>query len=293
MTLYRDISFDQQKWYKGRRLNNPRLRLICLPFAARSGNLFAGWQEGMPEGVEILAVHLPGRSDRVSERPIDNMRDMLSALDQVFEAELRQPYVLYGHCSGALTAYAWACCRRASGQRLPEQLFLASLPAPSPEIFAGRQLVRDMLSAAGVFPIPRIYEIESQQRTASVTQAVIESRRMLQEHKAAGQTPDQITDLATYDSKVQQQMVLLRLADYRVLETFDFNYKQKLPVPITALYGVADRSCSRPEVDAWRLLTSTRFELKEFGGGHMFIESEQDRDAVIEFIASCVARVCD
>ncbi len=293
MTLYGDISFDQQKWYKGRRLNNPRLRLICLPFTARSGDLFAGWQEGMPEGVEVLPVHLPGRSDRISERPIDDMRDMLSALDRVFEAELHQPYALYGHCLGALIAYAWACRRSASGQRLPEQLFLASLPAPSPEIFAGRQLVQDMLSAAGVFPIPRIHEIESRQQTASVTQAMIESRRMLQEHMATWQAPDQITDIAAYDSKLQQYMVLLRLADYRVLETFDLNYKQTLPVPITALYGAADRSCSRPEVDAWHRLTSTRFELRKFGGGHMFIKGEQDRDAVIEFIASCVAQVCE
>ena len=50
----------------------PDLRLICFPYAGGSAHLFKGWEVYLPAEVEVCAVQLPGRAQRIAEPPISD-----------------------------------------------------------------------------------------------------------------------------------------------------------------------------------------------------------------------------
>ncbi|GAA3760305.1 thioesterase II family protein [Salinactinospora qingdaonensis] len=84
------------------------LRLVCFPHAAGSPLVFRGWSEALPAEVELCAVRLPGRDNRLGETPYDEWRQLLDALETVLAPTLARPYALFGHSMGAMVAYELA-----------------------------------------------------------------------------------------------------------------------------------------------------------------------------------------
>src|SRR5882762_8606158 len=63
-----------------RPLASPRLRLICLPYAGAGASAYRRWPEVAPPGVEIVAVQLPGREDRIREPPPTEIEELVPPL---------------------------------------------------------------------------------------------------------------------------------------------------------------------------------------------------------------------
>ena len=57
-----------------------RLRLICFPYAGGGASTFSLWPRALPSHVELCAVQLPGREERLSETPLT---DCLDAAEQL------------------------------------------------------------------------------------------------------------------------------------------------------------------------------------------------------------------
>jgi surfactin synthase thioesterase subunit len=81
-----------------------RLRVLCFPHAGGGASAFRGWTRDQPPGVDIRAVQLPGREDRIRE-PFPE--DIL-ALCEALLPSLDVPYVLVGNSLGALVAFELA-----------------------------------------------------------------------------------------------------------------------------------------------------------------------------------------
>ncbi|MCE7986001.1 MAG: thioesterase [Caldilinea sp. CFX5] len=101
-----------QLWLRRLKPNpQARLRLFCFPFAGGSASVYRTWPTLLAErqpDVEVGAVQLPGRENRLNEKPFTHIAPLVDALITALHAELDRPFALFGHSMGAIVAYELA-----------------------------------------------------------------------------------------------------------------------------------------------------------------------------------------
>ncbi|MFD4864293.1 thioesterase II family protein [Streptomyces sp. NPDC058412] len=107
------------------------LRLVCVPPAGLGPGFFRAWAEHLPETVDLFAVQLPGRGTLAEQLCLTDPHQAADLLAEVIqEANDRRPFALFGHCVGALLAYATTRALRRRQHRGPLLLALSAWPAP-------------------------------------------------------------------------------------------------------------------------------------------------------------------
>src|SRR5258708_26077474 len=111
---------------------NPRaaVTLLCLAYAGGSPWIFRSWPAGVPGDIEIWAVHLPGRTSRLSEAPLTCVPDLIGQMGDALWPELDRPFACFGHSLGALLAFELARWFRRRHHILPAHLFVSGRRAP-------------------------------------------------------------------------------------------------------------------------------------------------------------------
>lgn len=218
-----------------------RVRLYCIPQAGSGASAFRTWPSGLGPGVEVRAVQLPGREERLGEPPLGAVPEVVGPLADALEAELAAPWALFGHSMGALLGFELLRELRrrgapsaahffASGHRAPQ------LPDPLPPI-------HDLPEAAFLDEMDRRY--------GGVPAAVRASRELL--------------DLLLPGLR----------ADVAVCDTYAHAPDEPLGCPISAFGGTEDRTVSRADLEAWSRQTSRAFEVEMFPGDHFFLQTRQ------------------
>lgn len=85
-----------------------RLRLVCLAHAGGNAVFYRPWAHALAPAVDVVAVQLPGRLDRVAERPETDLLTAVGAIGAAIRADGGGPVALFGHSMGALLAYELA-----------------------------------------------------------------------------------------------------------------------------------------------------------------------------------------
>jgi medium-chain acyl-[acyl-carrier-protein] hydrolase len=71
------------------------------------------------------------------------------------------------------------------------------------------------------------------------------------------------------------QIVLPRLrSDFELAETYRCAELVPLDCPITAFGGADDREVPRTDLEAWRLASRNKFELRVFPGDHFYLDRQ-------------------
>lgn len=78
----------------------PRVRLLCLPHAGGGPSAFQQWRAYLPDDVELLLAHLPGREARLAETAPTDVATVVGELSAAVGAD--HPVVVYGHSWGAM-----------------------------------------------------------------------------------------------------------------------------------------------------------------------------------------------
>ncbi|MER5206213.1 alpha/beta fold hydrolase [Streptomyces sp. NPDC002825] len=83
--------------------------LLCLPPAGGGPSFFASWA-GADPALDVVALPLPGKEALFIDEPAETVADLVEAvLPSVHEAvEGKDRVALFGHCFGAVVAYALA-----------------------------------------------------------------------------------------------------------------------------------------------------------------------------------------
>lgn len=228
------------QWF---RITDPRpsarIRLFCFPYAGGAASIFRDWQKHLPPDVELCPVQLPGRENRIRERPFSNARDLARELIPAMLPYLDRPFAFFGHSMGALIAYEAACqlhhvhrygptCLMVSGRRSP------LLPEPDPLLHA--------LTCDQTFL------------------RAIRSRY------------NNLPDILFEDREIQELYLPLLRADFTLVETYQHMQRTPLPCPIFAFGGEDDTRASGDALKAWRDLTSGEFDTRMFPSGHFYFK---------------------
>jgi medium-chain acyl-[acyl-carrier-protein] hydrolase len=216
------------------------VRLFCFPYAGAGAALFRAWPDELSPEVEVCAVQLPGRENRLAEAPFTRMEPLVESLDQALLPWLDRPFAFYGHSMGALIAFELARTLARARRVGPTHLFVSGCAAP--------QLPR---SAPPIHQLPEPEFVEELRRLKG--------------------TPEQILQHA----EILQLIIPLLRADMALVETYTLADGGILDCPISALAGEDDSRARPAAVAAWSEQTRGPFRLRILPGDHFFVQRER------------------
>ena len=217
------------------------LRLFCFHYAGGSAALFQRWPSGLPPAVEISALQLPGRGNRLGEAPFTDLRRLTATLADLLQPRLDRPFAFFGYSMGGLLAYELARTLRQRELPLPAHLLIAARRAPQ---FAQ--------------PEPHL----SQLPDAQIVQTLRQAGNAIPQELAA-------------DQAILQLMLPTLRADFQLAEDYRYAEDTPLACPITVFGGTEDAHATAEQLAGWQQHTQQTFQLHQFAGGHFFLHSAE------------------
>ncbi|GHF02333.1 thioesterase [Streptomyces longispororuber] len=211
-----------------------RHRLICFPHAGAGATAYADWAALLPPEVELVAVQLPGRQDRIAEEPFTEVGPLVSVLTHALRPVLGGSFSFFGHSCGAALAFELAKALRAKGQPGPDHLFLSAQAAPG---------------ATGIRQLHALPDDEF--RDAMLT---------------LGGIDEEIAN----DEFVMDSLVPVLRADFALWERHRTAPDAPLDCPITVLAGEDDPQAPKESLEGWRAQTTAECAVLFHPGGHFY-----------------------
>lgn len=218
------------------------IRLFCFPYAGGGTSIFHPWSVELTPKLEVCPIQLPGRDERLHEKPFIEFSDLVEGLIQGLEPQLQMPFVFFGHSMGALLAFEVA---RELGKRYqitPVHLFISACRAPH---------LSDSLP-----PLPN--------STACDEEIIAQ----LHSFNSIPEWILQNTDLMRY-------VLPIFRADLQVVKNYNYSDGEPLDCPITVFGGKQDTLVCYEHLIAWQTQTKSSFNIKMFAGNHFFLQSQR------------------
>jgi medium-chain acyl-[acyl-carrier-protein] hydrolase len=227
----------------------PDLRLFCLPFAGGGASNFRDWATRLDYGIDLRAIQLPGRENRVLEEPCRSMNEIVEPLLEQMEPLLDKPYVVFGHSMGAKIGYELIHGIVQRGWTPPLRFCASGAPAPH---------------------LPS--------RRPPISQLPLSE--FLQELREYAGTPTQVLD----NAELQELFLPMLRADFKIVEQYQ-SAADRLPLTVaTSLFGARDDTYVELEdLLAWQDIINV-VNTSLFSGGHFFIR-EQFQAVLDEVVA--------
>ncbi len=236
----------------------PWARLFCFPHAGGGGSAFNGWRRALPSGIELAAIQLPGRENRIQQPPITRIDALVSALTREVAPLTGLPFLFYGHSLGAIVAFDLARAMRRRGLAQPRALVVSGRRAPQlPLSHAAHGLAPDAEFATYL--------------------------------RSMGATPEAVIARPHW----RERLFPVIRADLNMSDLYEYCDEPPLDCPIDCFAGRDDPLVADAERRGWAAQTCAGFTLTELPGGHFFGAGEQARIAAFAAarLAECGARV--
>jgi medium-chain acyl-[acyl-carrier-protein] hydrolase len=222
--------------------SNPKagVRLFCFPYAGGNALVYRSWAQKLPADIEVIAVQLPGRGNRIHEPLITNLSSLVELMAPAIAPSLNGPFAFFGHSMGAIVSFEMARWLRREGRSLPLHMFVSGRSAPS---LNGCHLP--------------LYNM-------TTSELLHELRRLEGTPSAVLEHPD-----------LMELMLPMLRADFSICDTYEYSEGAPLDCPITAFGGLQDAGVTRRNLEAWREQTSSSFTLRMLPGNHFFLHSNE------------------
>ncbi len=203
--------------------------------------MFRDWAGGVGSQLEVVAIQLPGRENRIGELPLNQIVDVVEKAESELLPLFDRPFAFFGHSYGAEICFRLARRLRQRSHPMPIHLFLSAcrashLPNPHPPIrgLSDEEFTAELVHRYNGFP-----------------QEVLTNKELL-------------------------QLVLPAIrADFEAIETKIYEEQRPLDCPISALGGREDPTVTEDQLLAWGGQTSGNFQLHLFPGNHFYLNSCQ------------------
>jgi medium-chain acyl-[acyl-carrier-protein] hydrolase len=242
--------FKQKSFVFPKRNESAIIRLVCFAYAGGSAGIYFPWAEQLPEFVELVAVQLPGRAERMGELPHTDISSVISELYGTVPVLFDKPFCFFGHSLGARIITELTLHIQANGGRMPLELFVSGSRAPQ---------VKRSLDEKVLNNLPKLEFIKELRELDGTPQEILESEELMRFVEP-----------------------MLR-ADFKLAEEYLFTNKAKVNTNVTIFGGYSDVEITESQLDKWADIFTGSAERCMFNGGHFFIhESKKD-------VLSCIS----
>lgn len=231
------------------------MRLFCFPYGGGGAAAYRLWSDGLPPDIEVCRIQLPGRENRLRERPLTRLSPLVQALVEILRPYQDMPFSFFGHSVGALISFELARQLRKRDGLSPAHLFVSAFRAP--------QIPRRD---------PPIHQLPD-------AEFVKEVRRRY----------DGIPGVVLQDMEMMQLMLPVLRADMTIYDTYVYANEPPLDCPISAFGGLQDYRVRQEDLAAWRDQTRSSFTLRMFPGNHFFLQS--GRELLLQAVSQELARL--
>jgi medium-chain acyl-[acyl-carrier-protein] hydrolase len=239
--LGQDVPRREGDWLRHYPGKTPGLRLFCFSYAGAGASVFRSWSAHLPPSVEVIAVHPPGREDRLREEPISSVSRLVERLAPHVGRLLDRPFAFFGHSLGALVAFELARRLREARGVTPHHFFASACRAP-----------QTIPKRPAVHQLPEHLFLTYLERMGSLPAALLCER-----------------ELASLFSRTLR-------ADLIAHETYRCPASEPvLDCPVTIFAGLKDRWVEREEQLPWCEVTRAGSSLFIFPGDHLFLRSSE------------------
>ncbi len=241
---------ELDKWIlRNKKVDNPRLRIFCLPYFAGGASIFNSWHEYLPDDIEVCAIQLPGREERADEKAFNDVFELVKALAAVMEPLLITPIAFYSHSSGAGIALELARYLRKHMDVRPVHFFVGGWRAPHVE---SKFKFLDAIAEDEVFKDKNIPNIKGHLRSLEIPEEVLNN-----------------------DDLFNEMLPSLR-ADILLGKRYHYYEDEPLDCPLTAFSGSNDTVFTEDQIKAWKKHTISKFSLKRVNGSHLFCRDNKE-----------------
>lgn len=216
-----------------------QLRLFCFPYAGGGGSLYMSWARELAPTIEVCAVQLPGRENRLREPAYTRFAELTDATFHALRPYLDMPFALFGHSMGALVAFELARRLRAERAPAPARLFVSGHRAP--------QLPNRRAPLAHLPDAELVAELRTRY--------------------------DGVPEEVLRHADLMALLLPCLRADLALVEGYACREGDPLACSISAYGGGDDPVVSEAELAAWQAQTLAGFTLTRFSGTHFFIRS--------------------
>ncbi len=230
------------------------IRLFCFPFAGGGASIYSPWKQAFPDSIEVVPVQLPGRENKLSNDPFQEMGALVHWLLGEVAPLLGKPFVFFGHSMGAQVAFELASLVRKRLGVEPLHFFASACHAPHLKT-----------------PPPLISGLTDE--------------AFLRRIAGLGGTPDAVLR----DRELTQLVLPVLRADFFMTESYRTDVTEPLRCPVTALCGSEDYRYNEDLVRPWCRHTRGPFSFYHIKGGHFFIRESQG--AVLETVGATVEQL--
>lgn len=214
-------------------------RLFCFPYAGGSAGMYKNWIQHFEE-TEIVAIQLPGRSNRFSEACIDNLDTCVFEVLNSLKCLLDKPFAFFGHSLGAIIAYEVL-------RKIPEKQHRNCL-----QLFVSGRIAPDLNS-----PNPKISHLPNDQ-----------FKKVLKQYEG--------TDIELLkNNDLMDVLIPMLRSDFKMIETYDHHHNTPLKTSITALSGKDDLFVDYDAVSEWQRFSEKPLAHHSFDGNHFFVDKNR------------------
>jgi medium-chain acyl-[acyl-carrier-protein] hydrolase len=224
-----------------RRDLDPRMRLFCFPHAGGNAGAYRDWPRGLPRGIEVCPIDLPGRGARWAERPYRAWEPLVRDVARALQGWLDRPFVFFGHSLGSLIAFEVARELRRGGRPLPRHLYASARRAP--------QFLADS---------EPLHELDD----ARLVDLVCRRHGAIPPHIPA-------------QPEVLRPLLPALRADLEIHASYRYRPEPPLACAVSALGGANDPLATAEQLWAWREQAAGPFALRMFNGGHFYLQAHE------------------
>src|ERR1043166_1512951 len=219
---------------------NADMRLFCFPYAGgNSITIYRRWPALLPPEIELVAIQLPGRGNRIGEPPGRRVSDIVVPLSRAITPLLDKPASFFGYSMGGLICFELAHLLRSQCGIEPVHLVLA-----------GRRAPQDLAEKKITYDLPRPEFIAEIQKYNGLPSQSLKDKEML------------------------ELIIPILRADMELCQTSNYTPKRAFECPITVFGGYRDQ-ISEDDLNLWKEHTRGRFAKYMFAGDHFFINTAE------------------
>ncbi|MEU5344370.1 MULTISPECIES: alpha/beta fold hydrolase [unclassified Streptomyces] len=212
--------------------------LYCLPHAGGAASAYRDWPRHLPGWLEVVAVQLPGRENRVTEAAVVSPEDTAAAVAADLSERPDRSVALFGHSMGGLLAFEVARLLDRDGCPALVGLFVSGSDHPVATGHSGP-------------PVSRLSDTE-----------------LLAWAVALGGMPAWVAA----EPQMHELVLPVLRADCAWLEGHVYRSAAPLACPITVVAGEADPCVGAAGLQAWRRETTGAFQVRRHAGGHFYTD---------------------
>lgn len=218
-----------------------RGNVFLFPHAGSSASFFAPWKRNVPHECGFYPVQYPGRENRRRDAVSVTIRELAERfVKDEGELLVQKPFVLFGHCMGALICWEIALELQRNSMKMPCAVVVSSSASPAERAIKNaddmsRDDIVDYLCEMGF-----------------IDRSITREKEFFEYYM--------------YLMKID--MTLLRNYDY------EGQREQKVNCPIYSFNGRDDGKKLLEQSLEWEKFTKNGFEQKLFEGGHFYLSDD-------------------